>query len=193
MSSSLIARYPVARAGLAKAAKFLNGVAKTYGLLDDEAAPSSPAASPAQASASTASVAAREGFTINHVGMAVPNIDQFLAANDVLYRNFRKTSAVVNDRQHVREVFISDGKTVIELLEPTGEGSPLNGFLRKNRAGGLIHVCFDCDEINTAIAAIKAAGGVVITGPIPDIAFDERPIAFMMLADQVIELVQRPT
>jgi methylmalonyl-CoA/ethylmalonyl-CoA epimerase len=189
MSSSFIARYPVARAGLAKAAKFLSGVAKTYGLLDDDDAASAHSArSPA---AGAVSVSALDGFTINHVGMAVPNIDQFLAANDVLYRNFRKTSAVVNDRQHVREVFITDGKTVIELLEPTGEGSPLNGFLRKNRAGGLIHVCFDCDEINAAIAAIKAAGGVVITGPIPDVAFDERPIAFLMLADQVIELVQR--
>jgi methylmalonyl-CoA/ethylmalonyl-CoA epimerase len=189
MSSSFIARYPVARAGLAKATKFLNGVAKTYGLLDDEDAASAPSAS----SPAKAGVTALDGFTINHVGMAVPNIDQFLAENDVLYRNFRKTSTVVNDRQHVRELFITDGKTVIELLEPSGEGSPLNGFLRKNRAGGLVHVCFDCDEINAAIAAIKGAGGVVITGPIPDVAFDERPIAFMMLADQVIELVQRAT
>lgn len=190
MSSSFIARYPLARAGLAKAAKFLSGVAKAHGLLDDETDARDTPASPV-AAVSVAGAAALEGFTINHVGMAVPNIDDFLASNDVLYKNFKKTSAVVNDRQHVREVFITDGKTVIELLEPTGEGSPLNGFLRKNRAGGLIHVCFDCDDINAAIATVKNAGGVVITGPIPDVAFDERPIAFMMLADQVIELVQR--
>ena len=115
-------------------ASFINGVAKHYGLLDEEAAAPPPAPKPA------AAAAALEGFTVNHVGMAVPNIDAFLASNDILYKNFRKTPAVVNDRQHVREVFITDGKTVIELLEPTGEGSPLNGFLKKNRAGGLIHV-----------------------------------------------------
>jgi len=80
---------------------------------------------------------------------------------------------------------------VIELLEPTGEGSPLNGFLKKNRGGGLVHVCFDCDDINHAIETVKRAGGLVITGPIPDVAFEERPIAFMLLAEQVIELVQR--
>jgi methylmalonyl-CoA/ethylmalonyl-CoA epimerase len=188
MSSSFIARHPRARAGLAKAAKFLNSVAKTHGLLDEE--PQAPPVA-AGAGAVAANVAVLEGFTINHVGMAVPNIDTFLASNDVLYRNFRKTPAVVNERQQVREVFISDGKTVIEQLEPTGEGSPLNGFLKKNRAGGLVHVCFDCDDINVAIQSLKQVGGLVITGPIPDIAFDERPIAFMMLADQVIELVQR--
>lgn len=175
------------------AARFLNSVATQYGLLEADvpAATAAPAASSPSVAAGSASPALR-GFTVNHVGMAVPNIDTFLAANELLYRNFRKTPAVVNERQHVREVFITDGKTVIELLEPTGEGSPLNGFLKKNRAGGLIHICFDCDDIAQAIKQIKEAGGVVITGPIPDIAFDERPIAFMMLADQVIELVQRP-
>lgn len=177
-------RHPRSRAGLARAAQFINDITKRYGLLDEEP----PVVPPAP---KAAAATALEGFTVNHVGMAVPNIDAFLASNDVLYRNFRKTPAVVNDRQHVREVFITDGKTVIELLEPTGEGSPLNGFLKKNRAGGLIHVCFDCDDIQQAIEKIKAAGGFIITGPIPDIAFDERPIAFMMLADQVVELVQR--
>jgi methylmalonyl-CoA/ethylmalonyl-CoA epimerase len=190
MSSSFIAQFPIARRGLAQAAKFLNGVAKTHGLLDDDAQASTATVS-APVNEPLADRSTLKGFTINHVGMAVANIDAFLAANDVLYHNFRKTSAVVNERQQVREVFVTDGKTVIELLEPTGDASPLNGFLRKNRAGGLIHVCFDCDDIAAAMTTIKQAGGVVITGPIPDIAFDERPIAFMMLADQVIELVQR--
>lgn len=187
MSSSFLARHPRARAGLARAARFVHGIAKQHGLLDEEAAPASPAPGAVAAAAPVP-----QGFTVNHVGMAVPNIDAFLASNQILYGNFRKTSAIVNERQQVREVFITDGKTVIELLEPTGEGSPLNGFLKKNRAGGLIHVCFDCDEIQRAIEVVKGAGGFVITGPIPDIAFDERPIAFMMLADQVIELVERP-
>ena len=190
MSSSFIAQFPLARRNLAQAARFLNGIAKAHGLLDDDAGASASGAS-AAVTEPAAGPSTLQGFTINHVGMAVTNIAAFLAANDVLYRNFRKTSAVINERQQVREVFITDGTTVIELLEPTGDDSPLNGFLRKNRAGGLIHVCFDCDDINAAMSTIKGAGGIVITGPLPDIAFDERPIAFMMLADQVIELVQR--
>jgi methylmalonyl-CoA/ethylmalonyl-CoA epimerase len=186
MSSSFIERHPRTREKLAKAARFLQGVAKDWGLL--ETAPEAPPS----AAKPTAPEVRFEGFTINHVGMAVPNIDAYLAANEVLYRGFRKTESLLNERQRVREVFISDGKTTIELLEPVGETSPLNGFLRKNRAGGLIHVCFDCDDIAEAMSTVAKAGGVPITGPVPDVAFEERPIAFMMLADQVIELVQRP-
>jgi methylmalonyl-CoA/ethylmalonyl-CoA epimerase len=89
-------------------------------------------------------------------------------------------------------MFISDGMTTVELLEPKGDKSPLAGFLRKNPAGGLVHVCLECDDITALIASVKAAGGLVITGPLPDVAFDERPIAFCMLANQVIELVERP-
>ena len=190
MTGSFLERHPRTRANLTMAARFLNGVATQYGLLHAEA-PAEPAA-PAPAAPSADANPALRGFTVNHVGMAVPNIEAFLAANALLYKNFRKTTAIANERQHVREVFITDGKTTIELLEPTGDGSPLANFLKKNRAGGLVHICFDCDDIAQAIAQIKKADGTLITGPIPDIAFDERPIAFMMLADQVIELVQRP-
>jgi len=80
---------------------------------------------------------------------------------------------------------------VIELLEPMGEGSPLDGFLKKNRAGGLIHVALDVDDLAAAISAIRDAGGVVVTEPTPDVAFPERRIAFVSLAGQLTELIER--
>jgi len=44
-------------------------------------------------------------------GHGVPDIDKFFAANEVLYRGFRKTRR--RERaQRVREVFITDGRTV---------------------------------------------------------------------------------
>jgi methylmalonyl-CoA/ethylmalonyl-CoA epimerase len=130
-------------------------------------------------------------ISINHVGLCVPNIEAFLKTNAVLYGGFQKTDPIDNRRQHVREVFLTDGSTVIELLEPKGEASPLAAFLKKNPAGGLVHVCIECDDIDAMLGRVRAAGGMLITGPVPDVAFDERPIAFCALADQVVEIVQR--
>jgi methylmalonyl-CoA/ethylmalonyl-CoA epimerase len=171
-------RYPLAARSLAKIAAYSVKAVEKWGLLEaGEADPGLDVAG---------------GFSINHVGMAVPSIEKFLEGNQVLYGRFRRTGPMVNDRQHVREMFLTDGQTVIELLEPTGEASPLWGFLRKNASGGLVHVCFDCDDIGDAVLRLKAAGGRLISGPTPDVAFGERPIAFLMVANQVVELVERP-
>jgi methylmalonyl-CoA/ethylmalonyl-CoA epimerase len=192
---SFLDRHPHAGRPLRKAARFLQQLAQDAGLLTEgEVGPPPPAEAmtPSAAPSPAARPLLSKGFTINHVGMAVPNIDKFLEGNQVLYKNFERSSEYINERQKVRELFITDGKHTVELLEPIGDGSPLASFVKKNRAGGLVHICFECDDIKEAIASVTGAGGLLITGPIPDIAFDERPIAFLMLADQVIELVQRP-
>jgi methylmalonyl-CoA/ethylmalonyl-CoA epimerase len=172
----LKARYPRLAAPLRAVATRLNELAETWGLLDE-----------------TGTAGKAGNFTVNHVGLVVPNIEEFLAANDVLYAKFQRTVPVVNERQRVREAFITDGGTTIELLEPMGEGSPLRSFLNKNSGGGLVHICFECDDIKEGMQSVTRAGGLAISGPTPDVAFDERPVAFMMLANQVIELVQRPS
>lgn len=130
-------------------------------------------------------------FTLNHIGMAVPDIDAFLASSAALYGDWERRGPIVNDRQRVRELFVSDGATTIELLEPMGDESPLNGFLKRNRGGGLIHLAYDVDVLEPAIQELEAAGGRVVVEPIPDIAFDERRIAFVMVGGQIIELIER--
>ena len=131
-------------------------------------------------------------FRINHVAMALPSIAAFLEKTGPLYTSFGRGPVIDNPRQSVREQFLSDGNTTLELLEPLGDKSPVSGFLKRNPAGGLIHLAFDVDSLPPAIAALTAAGGKLITPPTPDIAFDERRIAFIFLAGQVIELIEKP-
>jgi methylmalonyl-CoA/ethylmalonyl-CoA epimerase len=129
---------------------------------------------------------------INHVGLAVPDIEAFLRKTTPLYEGLARGPLIVNERQRVRELFLTDGATTIELLEPLAEGSPLQGFLSKNRAGGLIHVALDVVDLDAAISRVTAAGGRLLVGPVPDVAFDERRIAFVYLGGQVTELVELP-
>ena len=98
----------------------------------------------------------------------------------------------MNERQKVRELFVTDGATTVELLEPLAEGSPLQGFLKRNPAGGLIHLALEVVDLDASIARVMAAGGRLVVGPVPDVAFNERRIAFVYLGGQVTELVELP-
>ena len=130
-------------------------------------------------------------FTLNHIGMAVPSIEKFLTQGRVLYGELERGPLIENARQRVREMFLTDDKTRIELLEPMGQPSPLDAFLARNPHGGLVHVAFDVDGLEPALAELEASGGRTIVAPIPDVAFDERRIAFVMLGGQIVELIER--
>jgi methylmalonyl-CoA/ethylmalonyl-CoA epimerase len=130
---------------------------------------------------------------INHVGLAVPDIETFLRKTNALYGGLNRGPMIVNDRQNVRELCLTDGATTVELLEPLGERSPLQAFLARNRAGGLIHLALDVVDLDAAIARVTASGGRLVVGPVPDVAFDERRIAFVFLGGQVTELVETST
>jgi len=130
-------------------------------------------------------------MTINHIGVAVPNIADFLKKNEVLYASFSKGPLIVNESQGVNEMFITDGTTVLELLEPSSDSSPIAGFLKRNRSGGLIHIGMDVDNLEAAIRRIEESGGKVVVEPVPDIAFDRRRIAFVVLNGQLTELIER--
>jgi methylmalonyl-CoA/ethylmalonyl-CoA epimerase len=99
---------------------------------------------------------------------------------------------IVNERQKVRELYVTDGTTSVELLEPLGEGSPLQAFLKRNPSGGLIHLALEVTDLDAAIARVTAAGGRLVVAPVPDVAFNERRIAFVYLGGQVTELIEMP-
>lgn len=79
---------------------------------------------------------------LNHVAIAVPDLEKATA----LYRDVlgAKVSATVPLPEHgVYTVFVELGNTKLELLHPLGEKSPIAGFLQKNKAGGMHHICIE--------------------------------------------------
>jgi methylmalonyl-CoA/ethylmalonyl-CoA epimerase len=133
-------------------------------------------------------------FKINHVAMAVPaadSIESFLKRTAVVFGDFEQRGVLTNDRQAVREQFLSDGHTTIELLEPIGERSPLRSFLHRNPHGGLVHVALDVEALERALAELAAAGAKLVSRPTSDIAFQGRRIAFVLLAGQLVEVIER--
>ena len=98
---------------------------------------------------------------LNHVAIAVPD----LAAAAALYRDMlgAEVSAPQALPEHgVTAVFVELPNARIELLEPLGDASPVRGFLARNPAGGMHHVCYEVADIIAARDRLRAAGARVL-------------------------------
>ena len=115
---------------------------------------------------------------LNHVAIAVPD----LAAAADQYRN--TLGALVNPPQDepdhgVTVVFIELPNTKIELLYPLGDNSPILGFLEKNPAGGIHHICYEVDDILAARDHLLASGARVLGSGAPKIGAHGKPVLFL--------------
>lgn len=126
---------------------------------------------------------------LNHVAIAVPDIEAAAA----VYRDTlgATVSGQVPQPDHgVTTVFIELPNTKIELLEPLGEGSPIAGFLAKNPAGGLHHVCYEVDDIIAARDQMRAAGARITGTGEPKIGAHGKPVIFLHPKDFCGTLVE---
>nr|XP_020462566.1 methylmalonyl-CoA epimerase, mitochondrial [Monopterus albus] len=114
---------------------------------------------------------------LNHIAIAVPDIERATA----LYRDV--LGATVSDKVPLPEhgvytVFVELGNTKLELLHPLGEKSPIAGFLQKNKSGGMHHICIEVDDINAAIADLKAKNIRTLSAE-PRIGAHGKPVMFL--------------
>jgi methylmalonyl-CoA/ethylmalonyl-CoA epimerase len=83
--------------------------------------------------------------------------------------------------------------TKIELLEPLGADSPVRGFLERNPAGGMHHVCYEVADIRAARDKLKAEGARVLGDGEPKLGAHDKPVLFLHPKDfcgTLIELEQ---
>jgi len=129
---------------------------------------------------------------LNHVAIAVPD----LAAASALYRGTlgATVSEPLDLPEHgVTTVFVTLPNTKLELLHPLGEGSPIAGFLAKNSAGGIHHLCYEVDDILTARDRLVADGARVLGDGEPRTGAHGKPVIFLHPKDfcgTLIELEQ---
>ncbi|XP_067105421.1 methylmalonyl-CoA epimerase, mitochondrial [Osmerus mordax] len=114
---------------------------------------------------------------LNHVAIAVPDMEKATA----LYRDVlgaRVSDKVPLPEHGVYTVFVELGNTKLELLHPLGEKSPIAGFLQKNKAGGMHHICIEVDDINAAIVHLKAQKIRTLSAE-PRIGAHGKPVMFL--------------
>ncbi|MDV7145475.1 methylmalonyl-CoA epimerase [Tropicimonas sp. TH_r6] len=115
---------------------------------------------------------------LNHVAIAVPDLEA--AAEQ--YRNTlgAKVGEPQDEPDHgVTVVFIELPNTKVELLFPLGEKSPIQGFLDKNPAGGIHHMCYEVTDIIAARDALLEKGARVLGNGEPKIGAHKNPVLFL--------------
>jgi methylmalonyl-CoA/ethylmalonyl-CoA epimerase len=129
---------------------------------------------------------------LNHIAIVVPDLDAAAA----VYRD--TLGARVSPPQDlpahgVTVVFVELPNTKIELLRPLGEDSPVQGFLDKNPAGSMHHICYEVDDIHAARDRLRAAGARVLGDGEPHLGAHDKPVLFLHPKDfcgTLIELEQ---
>jgi len=129
---------------------------------------------------------------LKHVAIVVPSV----AAAATIYRE--TLSATVSAPQPlpahgVTVVFVTLPNTKIELLEPLGEDSPVRGFLDRNPAGGMHHICLEVEDIRAARDQLKTQGARVLGDGEPKLGAHDKPVLFLHPKDfcgTLIELEQ---
>ena len=115
---------------------------------------------------------------LNHVAIAVPDLDAAVQQ----YQNTlgAEVGAPQDEPDHgVTVVFITLPNTKIELLNPLGKHSPINGFLAKNPAGGIHHMCYEVVDILAARDQLQAAGARVLGSGEPKIGAHGKLVLFL--------------
>lgn len=129
---------------------------------------------------------------LNHVAIAVPDIHRARALwRDVLGA---RVSEIEDQPEHgVQTVFVELGNTRIELLGVLGDSSPIRGFLERNPAGGIHHVCVEVEDIAAARDRLAAAGVRILGTGEPKIGAHGKPVLFLHpkdLSGTLVELEQ---
>ena len=102
---------------------------------------------------------------LNHVGVAVPSIEEAVNTYKNLYGVTDITEPGEMIDQGVRYCFVNLPNSQIELIEPLGDNSPINNFLEKNPKGGQHHMCFEVEAIHEAKKYMEYKGAKVLNEP----------------------------
>jgi methylmalonyl-CoA/ethylmalonyl-CoA epimerase len=93
---------------------------------------------------------------IEHIGIATRGLDDALGFwRDALGLELQDVEEVAG--QGVRVAMLPIGETLIELLEPMSEASPIAKFLEK-RGAGLHHIAVRVDDIGATLKRLKEQG-----------------------------------
>jgi methylmalonyl-CoA/ethylmalonyl-CoA epimerase len=94
--------------------------------------------------------------TLDHVGIAVPSLDEALPLWESLTGSPGSGRERV-DSQGVEVVFLGSGAGRIELLAPTRPDSPVARFLER-RGPGTHHLCYRVPDVQRALDEAKESG-----------------------------------
>ena len=129
---------------------------------------------------------------INHIAIAVPDVTAAALQWKTMLGATVSTPQILPEHG-VRIVFVTAPNGKVELMEPFGEASPIAEFLARNQDGGMHHICYEVDDIESASQKLQAAGVRVLGDGTVKMGAHGNPVLFLHPKDfngTLIELEQ---
>jgi methylmalonyl-CoA/ethylmalonyl-CoA epimerase len=128
----------------------------------------------------------------HHLGIAVAALPPAIPVYEDLF-GYRLLRGPFEDPiQRVAVCFLAQSTQdpfCVELVAPLGDDSPIAGVLKKG--GGAYHTCYECADLDAALARMKSKRCLVISEPVPAVAFGGRRIAWLYTPTrQLVELLE---
>lgn len=129
----------------------------------------------------------------SHLGVAVSSIEEALSVYQEVF-GYKVLSGPFDDPiQRASVCFVGTGipnDMIIEVVASLDENSPVSKMLTKGVSA--YHLCYEVDDIDQALANVRAKGCIIISKPVPAVAFEGRRIAwFYTPTRQLVEVVER--
>ena len=129
---------------------------------------------------------------LHHVGFVVSSIEASMPGFARSMWAGQCSQCFEDPLQKAKVAFLTTrpGDAQIELVEPLGEDSPVQRFLRQT-GGGLHHLCYEVADLEEELAAFRSRGAVIAKRPKPAAAFGGRRIAWVITAEKLlVELLE---
>jgi methylmalonyl-CoA/ethylmalonyl-CoA epimerase len=122
---------------------------------------------------------------LHHVGIVVAAIEPVAEHSAHHLHACWDGTVHVDPHQRVRVSFLAGaGFANFELVEPLDDSSPVAAFLR--RGGGLHHMCFEVDSLDTQMERCRSEGAVLVKPPLPAVAFQGRRIFWTLSRERLL-------
>ena len=111
---------------------------------------------------------------VEHIAIAVDSLKESM---DLLQNTFGISVEYEEQIGQTRLAMLPVGETYLELLEGQGPESGVSKWI-KEKGTGLFHICFEVEDIDSALAELKAKG-VKLRDETPRIGHGGARIAFI--------------
>jgi len=113
---------------------------------------------------------------IDHIGIAVPSLDEVKSIYETVFKLERHFEEAVEEQGVDTVGYELDG-TNIEFLAPLNENSPIAKFIAK-KGTGIHHIAYQVDNLEETLAELKEKN-VRLVDEVPRIGAEGKRIAFI--------------
>ena len=130
---------------------------------------------------------------LHHLGFAVGSISKVAEQFATSTAGYWDGKVIYDPVQRVRVSFFQPRDTrnpVFKLVEPACDSSPVSNFLK--RGPGLHHICYEIDDLESALRDARSTRFAIVAAPRPAVAFGGRRIAWVCSRSRLLmELLER--